>query len=51
MQISFTSVFVVFPDSKELKFKAILGTNTYLIGARIQKYLYALEKKIEYWIC
>lgn len=51
IQMPFPSILVTFPNSKETKFKAILGTNAYLIGARIQKYLYALEKKTEYWIC
>lgn len=50
VQISFPSVVVTFPNSKEVRYKAILGTNAYLVGSRIQKYLYALEKKTEFWI-
>lgn len=50
IQISFPSVQVTFPDSKQRIYKAILGTNAYLVGSRIQKYLYALEKKTEFWI-
>lgn len=50
MQLNYPSVVVTFPNSKEVKYKAIFGTNAYLVGARIQKYLYALEKKTEYWI-
>jgi CRISPR-associated endonuclease/helicase Cas3 len=51
IQISLPSILVNFPNSKEIKFRAIFGTNVYLIGARIQKYLYTLERKNEYWIC
>lgn len=50
MQISFPSIEVTFPDSKPRSYKAILGTHAYLLGARIQRYLYALEKKTEFWI-
>ncbi|CBN54052.1 MULTISPECIES: type I-D CRISPR-associated helicase Cas3' [Kamptonema] len=49
MQISYPSVSVTFPDSKQRNYKALLGINAYLVGARIQKYLYALEKKTEFW--
>jgi len=51
MNISYPSVEVTFSDSKQKLYKAILGTNAYLVGARLQKYLYAIEKKTEYWIC
>jgi CRISPR-associated endonuclease/helicase Cas3 len=50
MQMSFPSVMVTFPDSNTVNYKAILGTNAYLVGAKIQKFLYALEKKTEFWI-
>lgn len=51
MEIRYPSVEVTLSDSSSKRFKAILGTSSYLVGARIQKYLYAFEKKIEYWIC
>lgn len=50
MQIMYPSVVVTFPNSKSVNYKAIIGTNAYLVGARIQKYLYALEKKTNFWI-
>ncbi|BAZ67344.1 hypothetical protein NIES4106_20990 [Fischerella sp. NIES-4106] len=50
MQIHFPSIIVTFPDSRTANYKGVLGTNAYLVGARIQKYLYALEKKTEFWI-
>ncbi|MEH2035778.1 type I-D CRISPR-associated helicase Cas3' [Nostoc sp.] len=50
MQIRFPSIVVTFPDSRTANYKGILGTDAYLVGARIQKYLYALEKKTEFWI-
>lgn len=51
MEIRSPTVEVALSDFSSKRFKAILGTNAYLVGARIQKYLYALEKKTEYWIC
>jgi CRISPR-associated endonuclease/helicase Cas3 len=51
IQLPYPTVKVTFTDSKESSYKAILGTNAYLLGARIQRYLYALEKKTDYWIC
>jgi CRISPR-associated endonuclease/helicase Cas3 len=51
IQMPYPLVLVTLPNSKETRFRAVLGTNAYLVGARIQKYLYALEKKTEYWIC
>ncbi|PMB17609.1 type I-D CRISPR-associated helicase Cas3' [Fischerella thermalis CCMEE 5319] len=50
MQIRLPSIIVTFPDSRNANYKGVLGTNAYLVGARIQKYLYALEKKTEFWI-
>ncbi|MEA5574897.1 type I-D CRISPR-associated helicase Cas3' [Anabaena sp. UHCC 0451] len=50
MQIRFPSILVTFSDSTTANYKGILGTNSYLVGSRIQKYLYALEKKTEFWI-
>ncbi|BAQ65846.1 hypothetical protein [Geminocystis sp. NIES-3709] len=51
IQLSCPTVKVIFSNSKIVNYKAILGTNAYLIGAKIQKYLYAIQKKTEYWVC
>lgn len=50
MQVSYPLIEVTFSDSKVVKYRAVMGTNAYLLGSRIQRYLYALEKKLEYWI-
>jgi len=50
MQINYPLVEVTFSDSRIVKYHAVMGTNAYILGSRIQKYLYALEKKLEYWI-